>query len=93
VNAVRLPTSAEHKAACAATYARTQADADHLTTLREVMQASANAAHLSRGYVPDPRETFVGDIALVAAGLFVIAAWLAFGFGAVWAAHYIWSMA
>jgi hypothetical protein len=93
MNAVRITTSAEHKAACAATYARIQADADHLTSLREVMQASANYAHLSRGYVPEPRETFVGDIALVAAGLFVIAAWLAFGFGAVWAAHYIWSMA
>jgi hypothetical protein len=42
--------------------------------------------------VPEPRETFVGDIALVAAGLFVIAAWFAFGFGVVWGVHYIWSV-
>jgi hypothetical protein len=92
MNAVRIQTSAEHKAACAATYARTQADADHLTTLLEVMHAGKDAAHLSRGYVPEPRETFVGDISLVAAGLFVIAAWLAFGFGVVWGVHYIWSV-
>jgi hypothetical protein len=89
---VRIPTSAEHKAACAATYARTQADADHLTSLREVMQASANAAHLSRGYVPEPRETFLGDVVLVAIGLPILACMLAFGFGAVWAVHYIWSV-
>jgi hypothetical protein len=66
MNAVRIPTSAEHKAACAATYARIQLDTDDLDAVLEVMHAGANAAHLSRGYVPEPEAPKVSEARAIA---------------------------
>lgn len=79
-----LPPTPEQRAALAADFYRrcaAQREPAHTDALREVMQASERAAHVSRGYRPSDDVPPVSKRARIA-----LALWTAFGIGA-WATY------